>query len=206
MAGRLTELWKRPTKLLFLWNKKISQLAEGRVNMDVAIRIMEDGSAILRKEETLMRLNGSVYVCGDIHGQFFDLVKLFEIAENIEKRRFIFLGDYVDRGYFSIEVWILEGELALTWDWVINGAADSHLWAFLLDLIQVVLYLWALKIKYPNRIFMLRGNHECRHLTDYFTFYAECTYKYADEESITIMVADTLVQIRWLYLLLFCHS
>lgn len=72
--------------------------------MDVAIRIMEDGSAILRKEETLMRLNGSVYVCGDIHGQFFDLVKLFEIAENIEKRRFIFLGDYVDRGYFSIEV------------------------------------------------------------------------------------------------------
>ena len=84
------------------------------------------------REENVIKVSAPVTICGDVHGQFHDLLELFRIGGKCPDTNYLFMGDYVDRGYHSIET---------------------------------VTLLISLKVRYPNRIFLTRGNHESRQVT-----------------------------------------
>ena len=62
---------------------------------------------ILHKEKNLLKISAPVYLFGDIHGQFSDLVRFLEMTSLPPNVKLLFLGDYVDRGDNSIEVIVL---------------------------------------------------------------------------------------------------
>ncbi|KAG2152623.1 Metallo-dependent phosphatase-like protein, partial [Suillus bovinus] len=90
----------------------------------------------------------------------YDLMKLFEVGDSPPDTRYLFLGDYVDRGYFR----------CVSHQYSTFSNSSHHT----VRSVSVVP-----KDLVSRHLFLLRGNHECRHLTDYFTFKLECKHKYS---------------------------
>ena len=58
---------------------------------------------IFMEESVLLEISSPLNICGDIHGQFHDLIRLFDFGGHPPQTNYLFLGDYVDRGKNSIE-------------------------------------------------------------------------------------------------------
>lgn len=59
---------------------------------------------MLVKESNVQPVRCPVTVCGDVHGQFHDLMELFRIGGHAPDTNYLFMGDYVDRGYYSVRL------------------------------------------------------------------------------------------------------
>jgi len=112
---------------------------------------------LLVQDSNLVHLASPITLVGDIHGQFFDLLEIFKIGGYPPDTNYLFLGDYVDRGYHSIET---------------------------------ISLLIVLKLKYPSRVTLIRGNHESRQITTNYGFYTECATKYGQQSKVWQLFTD----------------
>ena len=103
---------------------------------NVLIELCEEARSVFEKEDNILELEGDFIIVGDIHGSIHDLLRILKFHEENDSR-VLFLGDYVDRGHFSLEC---------------------------------ITILFALKVQYPNKFYLIRGNHEFDSLCSQYGF------------------------------------
>ncbi|RYR64996.1 hypothetical protein Ahy_A03g010999 isoform A [Arachis hypogaea] len=85
-------------------DRQIEHLMECKPLSEAEVKALCDQArTVLVEEWNVQPVKCPVTVCGDIHGQFYDLVELFRIGGNAPDTNYLFMGDYVDRGYYSVE-------------------------------------------------------------------------------------------------------
>ncbi|CAF3171004.1 unnamed protein product [Rotaria socialis] len=119
---------------------KFVQISEQEINL-----LCEKSKEVFLSQPMLLELEAPIKICGNIHGQYTDLLRHFESGGFPPKSNYLFLGNYIDRGRQSLET---------------------------------ICLLLAYKTKYPDNIFLLRGNHECASINRIYGFYDECKRRY----------------------------
>ncbi|WJX43935.1 Serine/threonine-protein phosphatase bsl3 [Trifolium repens] len=119
--------------------------------------LCDSAERIFSSEPTVIKLRAPIKIFGDLHGQFGDLMRLFDeygapsTAGDIAYIDYLFLGDYVDRGQHSLET---------------------------------ISLLLALKVEYPNNVHLIRGNHEAADINALFGFRIECIERMGERDGI----------------------
>ncbi|CAJ0929013.1 unnamed protein product, partial [Mesorhabditis belari] len=124
-------------------------LLEGSRKMEYDLEqvhaILDMAKFAFLKTSPLLELNAPVNICGDIHGQYGDLFRIFNSCGLPFRKKYLFLGDYVDRGRHSLEV---------------------------------ILLLLAMRIEFPKKVYLLRGNHELANINKVYGFLADCRSRF----------------------------
>lgn len=95
MIARLLEAGKsKPTKKFCLENTEVLSICSIARNL-------------LLSQPVLLELNAPLHIVGDIHGQYTDLLRIFDTSGYPPSANYLFLGDYVDRGKQSLETILL---------------------------------------------------------------------------------------------------
>ena len=126
------------------------------LDIETVMALIDQCMKIVQEQPMVLKVEAPVKVFGDIHGQYQDLMRFFDLFSapiqgpggDIDGLDYIFLGDYVDRGTHSLET---------------------------------ICLLMAFKIKYPNQIHLLRGNHEDRWINSVFGFQTELCERLRDD-------------------------
>jgi protein phosphatase len=75
-----------------------------RFSQGFLVDLFAHGKQLFAAEPIMLRLSAPLVIIGDLHGQLLDLVRIFAVHRDPEHYTFLFLGDLIDRGEFSIEV------------------------------------------------------------------------------------------------------
>ena len=87
-----------------LKNEQIKLISESNLLSEEELKYLCNKSMeIFMQESSFLELTAPIIICGDIHGQYRDLIRLFDFGGTPQKKQYLFLGDYVDRGKNSIE-------------------------------------------------------------------------------------------------------
>jgi serine/threonine-protein phosphatase PP1 catalytic subunit len=78
-----------------------------KLNQQTLVMICELAKSVIFNEPFLLELTPPIKIVGDIHGQFFDLLRIFQMLGYPSDAKFLFLGDYIDRGTQGIETMTL---------------------------------------------------------------------------------------------------
>ena len=119
-------------------------LGTTRISVPLIRYVLSKIKDVLINDNSLVEITGDITIVGDLHGQLSDLIRAISVGGLSPSSKYVFLGDYVDRGKESLEV---------------------------------MTFLYALKIKYSSTIVLLRGNHECAIQSEVGGFLQECILK-----------------------------